>query len=53
MTGKKKKRTWTRGVNVTSSKEAHATMLKKANESVPRMNLREYLNVIHGLPKEL
>lgn len=42
-----------RGTNVTPSKEAHALMVKNANESNPRVNLREYLNIIHGLPKEL
>ena len=54
MAGKKiRERAWTRGVNITASREAHAAMLKKAVESEPRLNLRQYLNVTNGLPKDL
>lgn len=42
-----------RGTNVTVSPKAHEMMLTKAFKSKPRLTLREYQNIIHGLPKDL
>ncbi len=41
-----------RGMTVTTSKEAHEAMSQKAFNHKPRLSLREYVNIINGLPKE-
>lgn len=46
---KKKKE---KGVNVCVSPEAYELMSQKAFASKPRLNLRQHVNIINGLPKE-
>lgn len=44
---------WKRGVNVTVSPEAHKKMVKETIEVEPRLTLRQHVNLLNGLPKEL
>lgn len=50
MTKKKSKRI--KGINVTVSVEAHQIMSGKALKAKPRLNLRQYVNIINNLPSE-
>lgn len=52
MSANKGRRVRLKGINVTVSHEAHASMVKKALAQKPRKNLREYVNIINGIPEE-
>lgn len=41
-----------RGMSIAISPEAHELITRKAFNAKPRLALREYINVINGLPKE-
>lgn len=49
----KKSKPRDRGVNITVSTKAHQLMRRRADAAKPRRNLREEVNVINNLPKEL
>lgn len=42
-----------KGINVTVSPEAHKKMFMDGFKSVPRKNLREQVNIINNLDKDL
>lgn len=48
--GKKKK---PRGINIEVSIEAHALMLEKAKNAKPKRTLREHVNIMNRLPKDI
>lgn len=48
----KKQQKKERGVPITVSREAHEIISQKAFNNKPRLNLREYFNLMNNLPKD-
>lgn len=47
----KRKKKWTKGVNVTVSPKAHEVMLKEGAATKPRKTLRGLINIKNNLPE--
>lgn len=50
---KKNKKGIAKSITVGVSPKAYSTMVRRALVMKPRLNLRQYINVINSLPKEI